>query len=233
MLILLIQLQLLPYSNLLLSLEGINIIHCFINCYLNIGIVTNYFYFSHSIYALKNAQFVKSDHNTGDKLIANSASVGAWETFSFSQPQSGVFAFTSNSKFVTVSGSNYVEGSSVPLTISSLFTIVAPVAPNAAVNIATATQIKLFSKAAGAYITVNSNGLIYAGVGDVIAATTFNLGHPTATLYTLQSTTSSKYATAPNYGNNPVSVDKDWPSVPGWEAFVFISKGNNAFAIQV
>lgn len=115
----------------------------------------------------------------------------------------------------------------------SLFGIVPILPPTTTVTITTAPQIKLFSKAAGAYVNVDSSNYIVAAVGDVFAATTWDLGHPSSTYYTLKNNATAKFASADSYGNGAVIVNRDYPSVPGWETFTFIAQPNNAYSIQV
>lgn len=109
---------------------------------------------------------------------------------------------------------------------------IAAIPPTTSINVATATTIKLFSKAAGAYVIVDSSSYLVGSAFTAGAATTFNVGHPSAIQYTLQNAATSQWATSGNYGRDSITVNRPYPSVPGWEAFFFIPQGN-AYAIQV
>lgn len=176
-----------------------------------------------------------SAENTGaSPLVANRYTASGWETFSLSQPQSGYYALKAvNSKFVAIQPS--IQNTLIPTSSTendvALFKIVTPVSPSSSTSVSSATQIKLFSKGAGAFIAVDSGSYFTASTGVIETATTFKLGKPATNQYTLQNIATAQYASADNAGANAVVVNRASPA--GWESFNFISQPGSTYSIQV
>lgn len=112
-----------------------------------------------------------------------------------------------------------------------LFHIVAPSLPSfTSINIATATQVKLYSKSALTYITLDPYGHLQT-LGDTLAsATTFNVNTIIGG-YTLQSIANNGYTSADGAGSGSLIANRATAS--GWETFMFLAQPGGAYAILV
>lgn len=191
----------------------------------------------YSIQARSNNQFVTAENGGGSPLAANRQTVSGWETFLIAQT-SGYFAITAtaNNKYVAVQTTNanlliatVATGGTVP--DIALYSIVAPAsspAPTASINVATATQVKLFSKSLGAFITVDGAYFLSATSSGTALATTFAVA-TTSSGTTLQNTLSSQYVSADNAGATPLVANR--PTAAGWESFTFVPQSGSTYSI--
>lgn len=191
----------------------------------------------YSIQARSTNQYVSADNAGASALIANRAAPSGWETYQITQPASGYFAFTAvNSKYVAVQSANANEliatvaiGGTVPdIALFNIVAITSSPAPTSSINVATATQVKLYSKSANSYITVDSASLLAATVSSTALATTFNLAAVTGG-NTLQNAGSSQFVSADNAGASPLVSNR--ATAAGWETFTFVAQSGSTYAI--
>lgn len=104
-----------------------------------------------------------------------------------------------------------------PSSSTSLFHILSPYSdlPNNS-----SYQVRLLSQFNNKFLTVNSSNYLVATQDNMDNATVFTLSPTVGAFWTLQSTTSGKYAsTDSNLISAPVVVNRDSPA--GWERFSF------------
>jgi len=191
-------------------------------------------------YTIRNqasSQYVSAENYGASALIANRPTASSWETFLF-VPTSGYWAIEAivNNKYValqTGSGNQLIATQALgsPIPDIALFSIVTSGGGGGltSINIATASQIKLYSKSTNLYITVGSGSLLVASAGASSGATTFRVGS-FAGGYTLQSSATNQFASADNYGANPVVANR--PTADTWETFFFTSRAGGTYSIQ-
>jgi len=199
--------------------------------YFNFATITG----GYTIQAQPSNQFVSADNTGTSPLVANRPTASGWETFVFTAQSGGYWTITAtdDNEYVAIQPStsnellaNVAISGTIPAT--ALFQIVVPSAPTSSINPTTSPQIKLYSKSAGAYVTVDAYSNLVATAGTSSLAVTWNV----ATIsggYSLQNAATSEYASADNNGGSPVIANR--PSPSGWETFGFVAQSGGAYSI--